>query len=179
MLARSLQFYVIHAAPIVGLAAFASVGRAIQLGWETSIPPALSLGLEVVVQGARIAIFLVVLGHGSLETGIERVRQVFDTPEDKRESQFDSIWTAARRHWIDVTASVVVFAAFALVVNVAIAQVAANQSVLAFVSSLGVGIGDEALKTALAFFLKNVTIIPLTIVWMVVGLYGYLASKTD
>lgn len=89
------------------------------------------------------------------------------------EANFEAIWETGKQNWFDVLLSVVVFALFAALVNTGIAMVAENPSILAFVKRLGVGIADELSQTTLAFFFKNVTIIPLTIVWMYHGLYGY------
>src|SRR5262245_22548025 len=168
VLAQSLSFYVRFAFTITGLALLSSTGRAVQLGWSEYISGAQHLLLELMVEGARAAIFLVVVGEGSLTDGITAIKNAW------KMTGFISIWNNLKYRWGAVLWSIAAFIVFASLINLVISLIAHNDIVLSAVRNFGFPPAkDDSLKVALIFFLKNITIIPFTLVWLR-GMYRLL-----
>jgi uncharacterized BrkB/YihY/UPF0761 family membrane protein len=138
----------------------------------------LYLLLELIVEGSRIGILLVVIGGGSLSAGIATIRRISKMSEQERERHVESMGTTFKNNWLDVALSFAIFGIFVyLIPNIVISQIADNENVLRVVQNLGLQeLDDESLRTIIVFFLKNSTIIPFTIVWMFYGLPDFLRS---
>ena len=168
VLAQSVRFYARYAVNIIGLGLLSSTGRAIQLGWSEYISGTQHLLLELMVEAARVAIFLVVVGEGSFTAGVTAIKNV------RKMSGYVSIWNNLKGRWVAVIWSIAAFIIFASLVNAVISLIAHNDTVLSTVQNLGFPpTKDESLKSAIIFFLKNITIIPFTLVWLR-GMYRLL-----
>jgi hypothetical protein len=178
ILTRSLRFCFANAVAIIGLGLLSAIGRAIQVGWDESISLSLYLLLEVIVEGSRIGILLVTIGGGSLGAGITTIRRISKMSEQERETNAEPMMTTFKNNWLDVALSFVIFVIFVyLIPNIVISRIADTESVLRVVQNLGLqGLDDESLQTVIVFVLKNITIIPFTIVWMFYGLPDFLRS---
>ncbi len=99
--------------------------------------------------------------------------------DEERETAFQSVWNACKRNWVEVVLTIVVYAVFVFLANAGIALIAEDQSVQMAVRNLGIQTDTESLRTVIAFFLKNSSVIPFTIVWMYHGLYQYLATANN
>lgn len=176
ILTRSLRFYVAHAVAIIGLGLFASIGRVIQVSWDASISLPLYLLLEGIVEGVRIGILLVGIGGGNLSAGIATSRRIYKMSEQERETHVESMATTFKDNGIDVAVSFVIFGIFVyLIPNMIISQIAETESVRRVVQDLWLqGVDDESLRTVIVLFIKNITIIPFTIIWMFYGLPDFL-----
>jgi steroid 5-alpha reductase family enzyme len=179
ILTRSFRFYFANAVTIIGFGLLSAIGRAIQVGWEDSIPLLLYLLLGGIVWGSRIGIFLVAIGGGSLRVGSATIRRIHKMSEQERETNVESMGNSFKHNWLDVAVSFVIFLIFVyLIPNIIISQIAENESVLGFVQYFGLqGLDDESVRTVIVFFLKNITIIPFTIVWMFYGLPEFLRNR--
>ena len=168
VLVWSVKFYAKYAASIIGLGLLSSVGRAMQLGWSEYLSGMQHLLLEIVVEAARLAIFLVVVGEGSFTAGVMRIKSVCNM------TNHVSIWNNLKGRWVAVIWSIAAFIIFACLVNVVIDRIANNDAVFSTVRNLGFPpTKDASLRFAIIFFLKNITIIPFTLVWLF-GLYRML-----
>lgn len=160
VLVESLAFYGTHSIPIVALALLAALGRVIQLGWEdpgTAVP---HWGLELLVEGARLAILVVIVRA-----------TIAALPVDAR-TFFAQLWPKLQQEWRTVLWSTVVFALFAVAVNSAISWLAEQRFVHQVFQALP---GTAALRPdrtgmLVVFSLKNLTIIPFTLVWLFYGM---------
>jgi hypothetical protein len=180
ILTRSLRFYFANPVTVIGLAFFSAIGRAIQLGWGDSISLLLYLLLGGIVWGSRIGIFLVAIGGGSLREGSATIRRIHKMSEQERETKAEPMETNFKNNWIDVVVGFVIFGVFVyLIPNVIISQIAETESVLRFVRNHGLqGLDDESLGTVIDFFLRNLTIIPFTIIWIFYGLSDFLRNHS-
>ena len=161
VLTQSIRFYARYAIPIIGPGLLSSVGRAIQLGWSEYLSGMEYLLLELMVEAARVAIFLAVVGEGSFTAGVTAIKSVWNT------AGYVSIWNNLKARWVAVIWSIAAFIIFACLVNLVINLIAHNDTVISAVRNLGFPpTKDESLRFAVLFFLKNITIIPFTLVWM-------------
>ena len=164
VLGTSLAFYINHSVAILGLTLFAAVGRAIQLGWPDRIPALLNGTLEIVVEGARFLIVVYVIW------------QSFATMRAGQGQFFALFWQNLTSRWLVLLLSILVFSIFALLVNGGIRWIAQYNPIqnalhgLPLLSSLN----KERLSLVIVFFLKNLTIIPFTLVWLCYGLVRLL-----
>lgn len=74
---NSILFFKNHFAIIIFFALIAAFGRTIQLGAFRTISSALNIILEVMIESARVLIFLYTLGLTNFKTGVLRVVQFF------------------------------------------------------------------------------------------------------
>ncbi|MFN8441327.1 MAG: hypothetical protein U0175_11180 [Caldilineaceae bacterium] len=164
VLRNSLAFYFIHGFAVLGLTLFAALGRAIQLGWPERIPPILNGALEIMVEAARLLIVVYVIW------------QSFSVMNDEQGQLFAFLWQNLASRWMLLLWSILVFAVFALLVNGGIrwiAQYGSNQNVLQGLPLLS-SLDKDRLSLVIVFFLKNLTIIPFTLVWLCYGLVRLL-----
>jgi hypothetical protein len=175
VLTWSLYFYFSHALVILGLALFAAAGRAVQIGWSARISSSTHLLLEVLVEGARLLICLAIVGDGSPAAGIRRIRRLFAKLKVNQGAASDALWGKLKARWMDLVLIVVVFSAFAYLVNFTIGSIAQSEAVLERLRGVALlnELSDESLGYVFVFVLKNLTIIPFTLVWWY-GLYRWL-----
>jgi hypothetical protein len=159
----SIRFSLAHLPVIGGLSLLAAVGRAVQMGLVGPISPQLAWLLELLVEGSRIAVLLYVISRGSLRRGAHVEQQTATA-------------VPARHRGRELGLGLLLFSAVALVVNAGAGYVSHHPSVLATLRGAGLGLRGEALGEAVRFFIKNLTIIPFTIIFMV-RLFSVLADS--
>lgn len=147
-----------HPVRFFGLGLVSAVGRSVQVGALGPLGAVTNVLLEVPVEGARIVLFLLALGGGSILRGSKRVRGWFGGHRDVGEPQ-----PVAQS--LDGRSVAWVFAAF-----LAIAA-AANLMIYGVASGWGPTVGDwlqlnDAGPTVLTLLLKNLTIIPFTLAFL-------------
>jgi hypothetical protein len=123
---------------------------------------------------------LVGIGGGSLSAGIATSRRIYKMSEQERETHVESMATTFKNNWIDVAVHFVLFGIVVyLIPNMVISQVAETESVRRVIQDLWLqGVDDESLRMVIVLFLKNITIIPFTIVWIFYGLPDFLRNPS-
>jgi hypothetical protein len=172
----TLAFFFTVAPRLLALSLIASVGRLLQVGWEASLPPAGSAFLELLVGGARVAVFLLAVGNGKVGKGIEALRTIFRIPKDERDAAVLLMWRNAKGHWTAILRDITLFGIAAVVINVGIGVIAEGRTASSLLIGLGISNADgETMQNAATLFMKNLTVIPLTIVFLC-GMIRYLLN---
>lgn len=171
-LAWSLWLYFRH--PVLwSLAALAAIGRAVQLGWAAEHSTMTYALLELVVEPARLLLAVAVIGAGSLRRGL-RTLKTFWTRSRTGANKLKSVddpgapampsWQRLRALSGRLLGALLAMAAFALLGNWCIDQAAETRSVRDTMQ-LALGANASAATDAARFFLKNLTVIPIVIIW--------------
>ena len=154
---------------VLGLGLVAAIGRMVQVGAAGEIPRATHLALEVAIEGARLALLLHVLGEGSMVAGGHTVARILRQPR----AAWQRARAALRGRSPGVVLNLLAFGAIAAVANFAIFRIAGQWTALAMLKHCG-WIADQAGPWVTILFLKNVSIIPWTLVFLA-GLACWLA----
>ena len=75
-LGSTILFFQKHFFMIFTLGLIAGIGRVIQLKGFGEISPATNIIMEVIVESARLALFIYILGSASLKMGLARLTSV-------------------------------------------------------------------------------------------------------
>jgi hypothetical protein len=145
---------------VAALAGAAAVGRALQLGAAGEISRGTHLLLEVLVEGARVALLLYLIGRGSMAAGWAGLRGMF------HRDGWQTIGPAFRLRWRDLVANLLVFALLAAAANAVVFAVARNWTALAMLQHCG-WIAEQAGEWVTILFLKNLSVIPWTLAFAV------------
>jgi hypothetical protein len=147
----SLRFFVLYY-PVVGaLCVIAAVGRTIQVARRDALPK-LGYGmLELVVEGARVlALFAIVYFSPLNGTLLDRF--------------VSNVSTSV----VALVYATIMMLIVAGLTNLGIAHLSKRTHVLNVVRRAGTAAADEqSLQLAASLFLKNVTVIPFTLVWLI------------
>jgi hypothetical protein len=143
----AFRFVAGHAGLVLGLSLVAALGRAIQLGGLGPVGAVPTAFLEVVVETARLVLFLGVIGLGRVGDGLKTVASAFSRPTGGWRAGGRRVWARLRAEWRALIADIAGFGLIALLINAAIEAFAAPGAY------------------PLIFLLKNLTVIPLTIVF--------------
>lgn len=177
LFAWSVRFFLVHLPVIGGLSLIAAAGRAIQMGALGPLAPGTRLLLEIPVEGSRIAVLLYVLGHGSLTGGCRDVLGMFRRPGPQAEREPAAGVPSVPPRAGKLGLSLLLFALLAVAANLGATYVSRDPAVIATLRGAGLGLQGETLGEAVRFFVKNLTIIPFTIVFMV-GLFRSLLTTS-
>ena len=154
----TLRFIAAHPGQVLGLSLVAALGRAVQLGGLGPVGPIATALLEVVVESARVLLFFAVIGMGRVVEGLRTAASVFARPPSGWRASGRRVRARLRAEWRALLADLAVFGLIALAVNAAIEAVAPPGAY------------------ALIFLLKNLTVIPLTIVFQG-GLFLFMIGR--
>jgi hypothetical protein len=182
-IALSIGFFKNHLFTILGLGFLAAVGRATQLGAFCPISNAFDIVLEIGVELVRILIFLYALGLTDMKSGAVSVMRVFSAGANRRKH-----WKAAvqklKSHWLALLLNLAAFLIIAWSINYLIDYAAYQTCMYAKMKSSQI-IADGASEWAFILFLKNISIIPFTLVfnalflrWATNRLTGALTSHS-
>src|SRR5688500_10596365 len=176
LLYGSLFFIKKHFLTIFGLGLIAAFGRVIQLGGFGDIPSWANIVLEVVVETARVLIFLFVLGVANIKKGAYQVKQLFT-----RKSNLKNYWFIATKklktQWIQISLSLFGFLIIAGVFNVLIDSLAYQTCLYLTLKREGILVDTSSEWTILLFF-KNISVIPFTIVFETILLLWITREQT-
>jgi hypothetical protein len=171
----SFRFWVNHFGLISFCMLFAALGRAIQMRVFGPIPSPAFIGLEIVVELARIVTVLVIIGHGNLRRGIGNAASIFRFKREQWRGVGISARATVRQHWPVLLWNLLVFSLIAFVFNWINGLIADKSGALIFLKNSGF-IQTSATGMPLVFFLKNLTVIPFTLVFDY-GLVRWLSGK--
>ncbi|WP_345264138.1 hypothetical protein [Nibrella viscosa] len=124
---------------------------------------------------ARILTLLAIIGHGNIRRGSDQVKRLFGLRGQEWTTVGRSVRQTLVRQWPGLLIDLVLFSLLAWVLNHSIAGVANYPVVILTAQKMGV-LHPEATGTPIVFFLKNLTVIPLTMVFDY-GLVWWLSGK--
>ena len=160
----SCRFVARHLLVVAPLCAVIAMGRFVQTGYPAFAPIPMQVVLEVVVEGGRIALAIVVIGAGSLTAGIRSIRRFFAEPKAERQSRFARMKERLTTRWRPLAEDVALYLVLALLLNRAIDWVAGTPWMQARAAIVG---ADLTASDAQILLLKNISVIPLTIVFQI------------
>lgn len=149
----------------------AAVGRAVQEGAAGEITRGTHLALEIVVESARVVFVLYVLGAGSVSDGWAMLRGFF-RKGGGRWGRLRGLLVGRRR---ELALSLGGFVLVAGLANIAIFAMAHRWGALAMLQHCG-WIAEQAGPWVTVLFLKNLSVIPWTLAF-VVALGRWLTSE--
>ena len=148
---------------IFGLGLIAAIGRAIQLRAFGPISPFSHMLLEIMIESARVALFFYALGLANIKSGLSRIVRVVSIKESRRQN-----WRVAilklRKQWSIIFINLVAFLTIAYLFNLLIDQIA-YETCLHITLIARRLISGQSSVWALILFFKNVSVIPLTLVF--------------
>lgn len=164
LVAWSFRFYGRNFLPLLGLMLVAALGRAIQMEAAGKISSGGYILLEVAVELSRVLILILVLGEGSIKKGFQRCRRVFTMKKSDRAALWNTIIRNFKLYWPSLLWNAILFGILAFLTNYCIDILANNQQVLSGLKEWHV-LAISASANPVVFFLKNLTVIPFTIIF--------------
>jgi hypothetical protein len=164
LLDKSFFFLQRHFLVILSLALVAAFGRVLQLGGFGEISPLLNFFMEILVEGSRVAIFLLVLGIERFRKAWLVIRSWSELTEISRRAL-----TIVRHEWVRIVFNAFGFLLIAGLLNFTIDQLAYETCLLLSLKQEGILVPASSEWTVLLFF-KNILVIPFTIVFETVML---------
>ena len=160
---QALLFFRNHLLIILGLGLIAAFGRAAQLGAFGPVTSFYYYFLEIIIQSARVFIFIYTLGLTHIRTGLIRLKKLISSKNTWKEN-----WNIAvlkiKKEWISLLASFVTYLLIAFIINTLI-DFATYQTCLYFKLKASDIISDKASEWVIILFLKNISVIPFSLVF--------------
>lgn len=149
---------------IFSLGLIAAIGRAIQLRAFGPISPLSHTLLEIIIESARVALVLYVLGLANIKSGLTKIIRVVKDKEARRQN-----WRVAilklRQQWSFILINLVAFLLIAYLFNSLIDHVAYETCLYLTLMARQL-ISEQSSVWALILFFKNVSVIPFTLVFL-------------
>lgn len=152
-----------HFAVIMGLGLVAAFGRVIQLGGFGQITSLMNIILEIVIESARILLFLYVLGFSDIKKGVLLIRSFF-TRKESRQLHLTAAKSKLKKHWLLIIVNVVGFLLIASAINYLIDLLAYETCLYLTLKDDGILSPSSSEWTILLFF-KNLSVIPFTLIF--------------
>src|SRR5580765_7341341 len=156
-----LYFLKKHLIVILGLGLIAAFGRVIQLGGFGQITSRVNIFLEVVVEFARLLIFLYVLGLASFKNGALRIKHLF-TEKNSRKLYWKGALQKIKKQWVDILFNFFVFLGIAWIINYLI-DLLAYQTCLYLTLKKNEILSQTSSEWTIILFFKNISVIPFTL----------------
>ena len=160
---NTLQFFKKHCLVILGLGFVAALGRVIQLGGFGAITNWAYIILEIIVESARILLFIYVLGLANVKTGLNRIRQFFTHQNDRRR-KWAVVLQNLKRNWVSILLNTIGFLLIVGILNYLIDLLAYETCLYLSLKNDGFLSPVSSEWTILLFF-KNLSVIPFTLVF--------------
>jgi len=163
LLNNTFYFFKKHFTKILGLGFIAALGRVIQLGGFGQIPAWMNIILEVVVESARILLFLYVLGLANIKNGVLRIKYLL-TQKDNRKKVLTIAIQKLKKQWFSVSLNIVGFFLIAWTINYLIDLLAYETCLYLTLKKDGI-LAETSSEWTILLFFKNLTLIPLTLIF--------------
>ncbi|GAB3997442.1 hypothetical protein GCM10028807_42670 [Spirosoma daeguense] len=160
---HTLRFCQQHFLFIFSLGLIAAFGRAIQLRAFGPVSQTAHVSLEIVIESARILIFLYALGFTNVRKGVGRLVE-FVTNKQKRSKNWHLALQTLRTKWGALLLNFLVFSVIALLFNVLINHIAYETCLYITLKARQL-ISDQASEWAIILFFKNISVIPFTLIF--------------
>ena len=174
LLSNSLFFFKKHFVTIMGLGFIAAFGRVIQLGGFGQITTWMNVILEIVIESARILLFLYVLGWANIKNGVLRIKHLLTRKEDRKKFLTVAIHKL-KKQWFLVSLNIIGFLLIAWTINFLIDLLAYETCLYLSLKTDGI-LAESSSEWTILLFFKNLTVIPLTLIFDTVLLL-WLANK--
>jgi hypothetical protein len=160
---QTLVFFKTHVAVILTLGLIAAFGRAAQLRAFGEVTPVLHHVLEFFIQSARIGVFIYTLGLTNVKKGISRILSLIAS---KAAWKHNLVIARAKvsNEWDTLLVSLVIYSLITLLINLLI-DYATYQTCLYYKLKATEIISNVASEWVLILFLKNLSVIPFTLVF--------------
>ncbi|WP_460674270.1 hypothetical protein [Larkinella ripae] len=175
LLVWTFQFWRTYFGPISLWMLFAALGRAVQMKIFGPIPSSLFVSLEILVEAARIITILVIVGHGNWRQGVQNLGVLFRFKKQQWRETGRTARTMLRLHWPVLLGNLLLFSLLAYGFNAINRLIAEHRAVFYGLKDFGF-MHQAATSMPLFFFLKNLTVIPFTVIFEY-GLFMALAGK--
>jgi hypothetical protein len=164
LILRTDSYFKKHFLLILILGLVAGTGRFIQEGGSGEISSSTHAILEVVVNGARLLIIWVVIGQGYIQAGFRNFINIFRLTRNR----WHTVWANAKANFSNnfpaVLVNFIIYIVIAVIINIALFALFEYTSLLVWLKS-GSLINLTASKWPVLLFLKNISIIPYTLVF--------------
>ncbi|MBD2703120.1 hypothetical protein IC229_20905 [Spirosoma sp. BT702] len=160
---QTIRFCQHHFLFIFSLGLIAAFGRAIQLRAFGPVSPTAHVLLEVVIESARILIFLYALGFTNIRKGVVRLTQLVTNKTGRRQNWRLAMQTL-RTKWLSLLANFVAFLVIAFLFNVLINHIAYETCLYITLKARQL-ISDQTSEWAIILFFKNISVIPFTLIF--------------
>lgn len=164
LLKWSIRFYFAHFGLIAAICFFAALGRAIQMGAIGEISSGWYITLEVIVALSRLTLLVAVIGKGKILQGFRKIRSIFRSKKEERKKGWRTVVERFKVYWLMILWNCLFFGLLAFLINSLIGYLASIPEVLSFLKENNV-LHKNATQTPLVFFLKNLTVIPFTLIF--------------
>ena len=156
---RSEEKYLV----LAGLGLIAALGRVIQLGGFGEISTFLNSTLEVIIESARVILFLYVLGLANVKKGVLRIKHLITQQENRKQN-----WLIAsqkvKKQWFSILLNLIAFLLIAWTLNYLI-DLLAYETCLYLTLKKGGILSNSASEWTILLFFKNLSVIPFTLVF--------------
>ena len=174
LLNNTVYFFKKHFLTIIGLGLIAALGRVIQLGGFGQITSWMNVLLEVVIESARILLFLYVLGLANIKNGVLRIKHLLTHKIDCKKLLITAIHKL-KKQWLLVSLNIIGFLLIASAINYLIDLLAYETCLYLSLKTDGI-LAESSSEWPILLFFKNLTVIPLTLIFDTVLLL-WLANK--
>lgn len=174
LLNNTVYFFKKHFLTIIGFGLIAAFGRVIQLGGFGQISGWMNVVLEVVVESARILLFLYVLGIANVKNGVLRIKHILTHKGDRKKLLTNAI-DKLKKHWLPLLLNIIGFLIIASLINYLIDLLAYETCLYLSLKTDGI-LAESSSEWTILLFFKNLTVIPLTLIFDTVLLL-WLANK--
>ena len=161
LLMHTFYFLKKHLLIIFALGLVAAFGRVIQLGGFGQVTRQGNIFLEIVIELARILLFLYVLGLASFKTGALRIKQLF-TNTTSRKLYWSIVLQKIKTQWIEIVLNFLVFSGIAWVINYLI-DLLAYQTCFYLTLKKNEILNHASSEWTIILFFKNISVIPFTL----------------
>ncbi|QHT71041.1 hypothetical protein GXP67_32515 [Rhodocytophaga rosea] len=160
---ESVGFFKANFFTIFGLGLVAAIGRAVQMKAFGPISPSSNVILEIVIESARVLIFLYALGLSNVRSGFTKLIRIFSSSDSRKKSWYTA-FQKLKNQWLSLLTNMTVFLLSAWVINFLIDYAAYQTCLYATLKSNQI-ISDQASVWAFILFFKNISVIPFTLVF--------------
>ncbi|MPR33309.1 hypothetical protein [Salmonirosea aquatica] len=159
----AVNFFRKHFLIVLGLGLIAALGRVIQLGGFGEISSGVTIILEVVVESARVLLFLYVIGLANVKAGFVRIKKIFTHKADRR-AQWSIALRNLRTQWFTLLLNFIMFSLVAWLLNYLIDQLAYETCLYLTLRENGI-LNDTSSEWTILLFFKNLSVIPFTLIF--------------
>jgi hypothetical protein len=175
LLKWGIRFYFAHLGLIIVICLFASVGRAIQMGVVGEVSSSWYITLEVIVALSRLTLLVAVIGKGNVLLGFRKISSVFRSKKEERKKGWSIVVERFKTHWLMILWNCLVFGLLAFLINHLIGYLSSLPELLSFLKENNL-LHEDAAQTPVVFFLKNLTVIPFTLIFEY-GIFLFLINR--
>lgn len=159
----SFGFFRKHLFLIMSLGLVAALGRVTQLGGFGEINSALYIALEVIIESARVLLFLYVLGFSNISKGILRIKN-FVTEKVNRKRLVRAAKEKLAKEWPFIFLNVAGFLLIASAFNYLIDLTVYETCFYLSLQQDGI-LSPTSSEWTMLLFLKNLSVVPFTLVF--------------